>query len=109
MPVSPRLAFLILLGLLAAVPARQASAADTASRPCLNKAEQRLAVADRRAVSLAQAVKAAEKHGHRTELLRARLCRRGAGLVYELTMLSPKGKVTYANVDAINGMLIKTR
>jgi hypothetical protein len=109
MPVSPRLASLLSLGLLAAFLAGPALAADTPHRVCLNKTEQRLAVADRRAVPLAQAVKSTEKHGHQTELLRARLCHRGTALVYELTMLSAKGKVTHANVDAVNGMLIKNR
>jgi hypothetical protein len=40
-------------------------------------------------------------------VVRARLCRRGTGLVYVLTLLAPSGKVTRATVDAANGELIK--
>jgi len=105
MPVFPRLILTVLIGLLAG----PALAADPPRHACLNKAEQRAALASHQVVSLARAVKAAEKHGRRAELLRARLCHRGDGLVYELTLLARNGKVTRATVDAENGELIKGR
>ncbi len=108
MPVSPRLAFLLPLGLLAAGLASPAPAADQPRAACLNKTEQRQAVANHRAIPLSQAVKIAERRGPRAELLRARLCGRGDGFVYELTLLSAKGKVRHAIVDAANGKLIKS-
>ena len=91
-----------MLGFLA-VPA---FGADAASRACLNKAEQRAAVAEHKAIKLAQAVKSLREHGRRAELVRARLCHRGDRLVYVLTLLARSGKVTSATVDAANGDII---
>jgi uncharacterized membrane protein YkoI len=105
MPVSPRLTFVLLSGLLAA----PAFAADPPHEACLSKAEQRIALSSHRAISLAKAVKAARKHGRHGELLRARLCHRDERLVYELTMLAHNGKVKRMAVDAKNGELIKGR
>lgn len=76
---------------------------------CLTKAEQRAAVAAHRAVPLAQAIKSLRAHGHRAEVVRARLCRRGDGLVYVLTLLAKSGKVTRTTIDAANGELITGR
>ncbi|MBI1204021.1 MAG: hypothetical protein GC182_16080 [Rhodopseudomonas sp.] len=84
-------------------------AAETARRACLDKAQQRAAVASHKAVPLAQAIRALRSHGHRAEVVRAELCRRGDGLVYVLTLLARSGKVTRAEVDAGNGMLISGR
>ena len=112
MPVLPRLAILLLIGLAAgrAPAAELPHQAHTASHACLTKAEQRAAVASHRAVSLAQAIKSARRHGKKKpEVVRARLCRRGDRLVYELTLLSSNGKVTRVTVDAANGKLIKGR
>jgi hypothetical protein len=105
MPVSRLLPAILLLGLVAAgtTPAR---AADSPHRACLNKAEQRAAVASHRAIPLAQAIKSARRHGRRGEVLRARLCHRGDRLVYVLTLLARSGKVIRASVDAANGELI---
>jgi hypothetical protein len=102
MPGFRPLFFVLLTGLLAA-PALAADPTDTA---CLNKAEQRAAVADRKAIPLAQAVKSLHAHGRRAELVRARLCRHGEGLVYVLTLLPRSGKVTRVTVDAANGEFI---
>jgi uncharacterized membrane protein YkoI len=95
----------LICGLLAA----PAMAADAPYRPCLNKAEQRSAVASRQAIPLAQAIKSLQGHGRRADLVRARLCRRGEGLVYVLTLLARNGKVTRATVDAANGEVINGR
>ena len=105
MPVPRSLLVALLLGLLA-VPAL---AADAAPRACLSKAEQRAAVADNKAIKLAQAVKSLREHGRRAELVRARLCHRGDKLVYVLTLLARSGKVTRATVDAANGDIINGR
>ena len=102
MPVSRPLFIVLLTGLLAA----PALAADPTDNACLNKVEQRSAVADRKAVPLAQAVKSLHAHGRRAELVRARLCRHGEGLVYVLTLLPRSGKVTRVTVDAANGEFI---
>ena len=74
-----------------------------------DKAEQRAAVAERRAIPLAQAVKTLHAHGRRAELVRARLCRHGEGLAYMLTLLARSGKVTRVAVDAANGEVINGR
>jgi uncharacterized membrane protein YkoI len=105
MPVS-RLLTLIPLAALLAAPAL---AADPPHNACLSKAEQRAAVADHRAIPLAQAIKSLHAHGRRAELVRARLCRHGGGLVYVLTLLAHSGKVTSATVDAANGEFINGR
>jgi len=102
MPVLRPLIILAFAGLLAA----PAFAADPPQFACLNKAEQRAAVAERRAIPLAQAVKTLHAHGHRAELVRARLCRRGEGLAYVLTLLPRSGKVARVTVDAANGEVI---
>jgi uncharacterized membrane protein YkoI len=102
MPVSRPLSIILLTGLLAA----PALAADAPQRACLSKAEQRAAVAEHKAIPLAQAVKSLHAHGRRAELVRARLCRHGEGLVYVLTLLARSGKVTSVTVDAANGELI---
>lgn len=90
-----------------------AAAAEAEAQPhrgaCLGKAEQRAAVAARRAVSLAHAIKSLRQNGKRAEVVRARLCRRGDGLVYVLTLLPRSGKVTLATVDAATGELINGR
>jgi hypothetical protein len=104
MPVSRLFAVILLFGL--AVPA---SAADPPHHGCLNKAEQRAAVAEHRAIPLAHAVKSLRAHGRRAELVRARLCRRDNGLVYVLTLLSRSGKVTNATIDAASGEVINGR
>jgi hypothetical protein len=95
MPVSRLLTTALLFGLFA----MPSFAAD----PCLNKVEQRAALAAHKAIPLAQAVKSVREHGHRAELVRARLCHRGDGLVYVLTLLARSGKVTSATIDAGNG------
>jgi hypothetical protein len=105
MPVSQLLSIIVLTGLLV-VPAL---AADAPHHVCLNKAEQRAAVASHRALPLAEVVKILHPHGRRAELVRARLCKRGEGLVYVLTLLARSGKVTRTTVDAANGELVTGR
>jgi uncharacterized membrane protein YkoI len=102
MSVSRPLSIILFTGLLA-VPAL---AADPTHDACLNKVEQRAAVAEHKAVPLAQAVKILHAHGRQAELVRARLCRHGEGFAYVLTLLAHSGKVTSVTVDAANGEVI---
>jgi uncharacterized membrane protein YkoI len=85
-----------------------ALAADAGHHACLNKAEQRAAVASHHALPLARVIKQ-RRRGHGSELVRARLCRQGEGLVYVLTLLRRSGKVSRVTVDAANGELISRR
>ena len=107
MPVSRLLTAVLLLGALG-LPVRAAEVPPHRGN-CLNKAEQRAAVAAQRAIPLAQAIKLLQERDKRTEVVRARLCRRGEGLVYVLTLLARSGKVTRATIDAANGELINGR
>ncbi len=95
--------------LLCAFLACPALAADAQQRNCLNKTEQRTAVTERKAITLAQAVKILREHGDRAELVRAQLCHRGDSLAYVLTLLPRSGKVTLATVDAATGELLNGR
>ncbi len=105
MPVSRLLLFSLLAGLLTA----PALAADPPDNACLNKAEQRAAVADHKAIPLARAIKLRRARGHHAELVRARLCRHGEDLVYVLTLLGRSGRVIRETVDAANGEPINGR
>jgi len=105
MPVPRPLIAILLLGLLAA-PVR---AADPPQHACLSKAEQRAAVAEHRAITLAEAVKRLRAHGHHAELVRARLCQHGDRLAYVLTLLAHSGKVIRVAVDAANGEVMNGR
>jgi len=89
----------LLIGLLAA----PALAANPPSDTCLNRAEQRAAVADHNAISLGHVIKFRRARGHQAELVRARLCHHDSRLVYKLTLLGHSGKVIRETVDAANG------
>ena len=105
MPVSRFFPVALALGLMAA----SAFAAPPPQNACLTKAEQRAAVADNKAIPLAQTIKTRREQGHRAELVRARLCRHGDRLVYVLTLLGRSGKVISETVDAANGEVINGR
>ena len=105
MPVSRLFPAALALGLLAA----PAFAANPPPDACLNKAEQRAAVADKKAIPLAQTIKTRREKGHHAELVRARLCHHGDGLVYMLTLLGRSGRVISETVDAANGEVINGR
>jgi uncharacterized membrane protein YkoI len=108
MPVARIFTAALLVGLLAG-PAIAADSPPPHRGTCLSKTEQRAAVASHRAISLAQALKNLRSQGHRAEVVGARLCRKGEGLVYVLTLLARNGKVTRTSVDAVNGELITGR
>ena len=108
MPVSRLPILLIILGsLTAATPL--AVAADAPAHACLTKAEQHAAIQSHKVISLGQAMKAVRQRIKRAELVRARLCRGGSGLVYSLTLLGRSGKVLRVAVDAGSGELINQR
>jgi hypothetical protein len=108
MPVIRLIRTFLLLGLLAAA-ATPVAAAEVNPRNCLNKTEQRVALLTHKAVPLVQAMKSVRQRVKRAELVRARLCRGGSGLVYSLTLLGRSGKVIRATVDAANGELLSAR
>jgi uncharacterized membrane protein YkoI len=105
MPVSRITTALILLGCLA-LPGEASLGAERSPRACLTRAEQRDAIAERKAIPLASAIKLLRERGRRGEVVRADLCRRDEKLVYELTLLGRSGKVTRAVLDAGNGQPI---
>jgi uncharacterized membrane protein YkoI len=80
-----------------------AEPAEAEDRRCLNKEQQRAAIATGKAVRLGVAVKAVRRRG---EVVSARLCEGGKGLVYMLTVLARDGKVTRVTVDATSGSVL---
>jgi uncharacterized membrane protein YkoI len=96
----------IALALLASATA--ASAAEKA-RVCLSKPEQKAAISNGQAVTLAQAIRSirgsVRGRGSR-EVVNAKLCREEKGLVYVLTVLARDGKVTQMTVDATSGKVV---
>jgi uncharacterized membrane protein YkoI len=95
----------LILGFVAA----PALAATPPVHVCLNKAEQRAAVAEQKAIPLAKAIRNRREKGHHAELVRARLCHHGDKLVYMLTLLGRSGRVISESVDAANGEIITGR
>jgi uncharacterized membrane protein YkoI len=93
-------------------PARAEEAARPAhaeaAHACLNQKERRSLVDSGTVMRLAAAM-----HGMRGHmagaLVRARLCHRGDGLVYVLTVLAHDGKVNRVVVDAVKGTLVGER
>jgi uncharacterized membrane protein YkoI len=80
-----------------------AAPADAAERRCLTKEQQSAAITNGKAVRLSVAVRAVKRRG---EVVRARLCEGGKGLVYMLTVLSRDGKVVRVTVDATSGSVL---
>jgi uncharacterized membrane protein YkoI len=105
----------LLLLAIALAPARAqetgrpaAHGADPAARACLNQKERRALVESGGVLHLAAAMHAVRTHLQGT-LVRARLCRRGEGFAYVLTVLGHDGKVTRVVVDAVKGTLVGER
>jgi uncharacterized membrane protein YkoI len=89
----------VLTGLLGLAAIDAAQAADH----CLTRNEQKAKTAAHAVVPLSRAMRAVRPHG---EVIRARLCEHGGGLIYLLTVLGSDGKVAQATVDAGNGTLV---
>jgi uncharacterized membrane protein YkoI len=84
-----------------------AAAADPGA--CLTQDQRRAAVASHRAIPLARAVRNVKSQVAGVEVIGARLCYHGEGLVYVLTVLARDGKVIRANIDAASGAIIEGR
>jgi hypothetical protein len=82
--------------------------AEPAARACLNQKERRALVEGGTVMHLAAAMHAVRAHVPGT-LVRARLCRRGEGFAYVLTVLGHDGKVARVSVDAVKGTLVGER
>jgi uncharacterized membrane protein YkoI len=98
---------------LAMAPARAQDAVRAAhgieaAHPCVNQKERRALVENGTVLRLAAAVHAVRNRVPGT-LVRARLCRRGEGYAYVLTVLAHDGKVTRVVVDAVKGTLVGER
>jgi uncharacterized membrane protein YkoI len=104
--VMTRTLAIVLLSIGLSVPA------PAADRACLSKAEQRAAISNGQAVTLAAAIKsvrASVRGRGAREVVRARLCREGESLLYVLTVLARDGKVTHTTVDASSGKVVEAR
>ena len=77
-------------------------AAAAERKACLTPEERNAAIAARKAVPLARAMRVVRSKVA-GEVVNARLCRQEKGLVYVLTVLARDGKVTRARVDAADG------
>jgi uncharacterized membrane protein YkoI len=79
---------------------------------CLTLQQQRAAISNGQAVTLATAIRSARgtiRGRTGREVVKARLCRDPQGLRYMLTLLARDGKVTHASVDATSGKLVDAR
>lgn len=83
-------------------------ATEKGSQTCLSDGELRDEVAAKRAIPQAAALKAA-RAAVAADPVRARLCRREAGLVYVITALAKDGKVTRITLDAETGRVVGQR
>jgi uncharacterized membrane protein YkoI len=88
---------------IAAIPARPAVADE---HRCLDANQRRAAIAGHQAVPLTKAVRAARSH-LAGDIVHARLCELGQGLVYVLTVLAHDGKVTRASIDGPSGTFLR--
>jgi uncharacterized membrane protein YkoI len=75
---------------------------------CLSPEERRAAIVNHQAMPLGRAMSGV-KARLGGEVVRARLCHGGTGLVYMLTVLAGDGRVTHAAIDAANGQLLGRR
>jgi uncharacterized membrane protein YkoI len=75
---------------------------------CFSQEQRRAAIAVHQALPLARVVRTAKVHLG-GEIVRARLCGEGKGLVYVLTLLAHDGKVTRAKLDALSGAYLGGR
>jgi len=85
---------------LAVLPSAQAEE----RQHCLTREQQRAAIADGRAVPLAEAIRVLRRTPR--DVVRARLCEQSGRLVYLLTLLARDGKVRRASIDASNGTVL---
>ena len=89
-------------------PPAAVHATDPAARVCLNPKERRALIEKGTVLHLAAALRAVRARVPGT-LVRARLCHRGEGFAYVLTVLGHDGKVTRVIVDAVKGTVVGDR
>jgi uncharacterized membrane protein YkoI len=89
-------------------PPAPAHAADPAARGCLNPKDRRALIEKGAVLHLAAALRAVRARVPGT-LVGARLCHRGEGFAYVLTVLGHDGKVTRVIVDAVKGTVVGER
>ena len=77
-------------------------------RGCLSPKERRALIEKGTVLHLAAALRAVRARVPGT-LVRARLCHRGEGFAYVLTVLGHDGKVTRVIVDAVKGTVVGER
>ncbi|MET0313203.1 MAG: hypothetical protein ABW275_02300 [Hansschlegelia sp.] len=75
---------------------------------CLNAREARRAIVEKRAVTLAQAVRTA-RDAWPGEVIDYRLCTYDGRIAYELTLLADDGRVARVRVSASDGALLGVR
>lgn len=86
-----------------------APASGAAQKPqCFSNAQQRAAVADKRAIPLARARESLGGTGS-GDTIQARLCQGQNSLVYMLTLLPRNGKVQHVTIDAATGAILSRR
>jgi uncharacterized membrane protein YkoI len=110
LPKTAGMARMAAIALLLIASATAAPAAEKDKpRVCLSKSEQKAAISNGQAVTLAQAIRSirgsVRGRGAR-EVVNAQLCREEKGLVYLLTVLARDGKVTHMTVDATSGKVV---
>jgi hypothetical protein len=89
-------------------PAQTVHGADPAARACLNPKERRALIEKGAVLHLAAALHAVHPRAPGT-FVHARLCHRGEGFAYVLTVLDHDGKVTRVIVDAVKGTVVGER
>jgi len=96
----------VLGGILGTLAFLSAATAAESVEACLSQDQRRAAIAGHQAMPLGKAMAGLKAHVP-GEIVRARLCDHGKGLVYVLTVLRHDGKVTREHVDAVSGALIE--
>ncbi len=86
---------------LAAAPARAATV-----RECLDAAQTRAAVVDRKLANPVAVQRSAISHAGGAELLRSRLCRWNGEYVYEISLLPRDGRLRQVNIRASDGQIV---
>ena len=94
--------------LIATVLPVPASAAARTPRGCLSPTQQKAAIKSGRAITLARTLAIVRKRVP-GDVIQARLCRERGTLVYVVTVITRKGKVVRAQVNAASGAYIVKR
>ena len=85
-----------------------ASAATRTPRGCLNQSQQKAAIKNGRAITLARTLAVVRKRAP-GDIIQARLCRERGTLVYVVTVISRKGKVVRVRVNGATGAYMSKR